>query len=133
MTGSVYRVVPGKTGCRNCLGDGQWNSEFIPGTTEYSETADERDILFQPGMDSDITLVTLLGVKMALSSLLNPKLKILPDLGANYIHWNGYPGKKGAMARLIPAGIPKNKGCDVCGKKPKSSVTQKHVNAEDII
>jgi hypothetical protein len=70
---------------------------------------------------------------MALSSLLNPRLKILPDLGANYIHWNGYPGKKGAMARLIPAGIPKNKGCAVCGKKPKSSVAQKHVNAEDII
>ena len=133
MTGSVYRVVPGKTGCRNCLGDGQWNSEFIPGTTEYSEATDERDILFQPGMDSDITLVTLLGVKMVLSSLLNPKLKILPDLGANYIHWNGYPGKKGAMARLIPAGIPKNKECDVCGKKPKSTIEQNNVHAEDII
>ena len=133
MTGSVYRVLPKKTGCRNCLGDGQWNAEFIPGTTEYSEATDERDVIFQPGMDSDITLVTLLGVKMALSSLLNPKRKILPDLGANYVHWNGYPGKTGSMARFIPLGIPRNKECDICGKPTTPIVPKSKAKAKDII
>jgi len=132
-TGSVYRVVPGKTGCRNCLGDGQWNAEFIPGTTEYSESTEERDILFQPGLDTDISLVTHLGVKIALSSLLHPTMKILPDLGANYIHWNGYPGKNGSMVSLISGGIPKNKECEICGKKTKTKVNQVKIKAGDIL
>jgi len=114
-TGSVYRVFPGVTGCRNCVGDGRWGYEFIPGTKDYSEAENERDILFQPGLDTDISLVTMLGVKMAISTMLNPTAKITPDLGTNYLYWNGYPEGNSPMIKIIDGiGIPKNKDCDIC-------------------
>jgi len=133
QTGSIYRVVPYVTGCRHCLGDGQWNAEFVPGTTEYSEVTNERDIIFQPGLDTDISLVTQLGVKMVISSLLHPKLTIIPDLGANYIHWNGYPGAKGSMVRLIPEGIPINDDCDICGETQEVELEKNLIKTEDLI
>ena len=132
-TGRIYRVVPNETGCRHCLGDGQWNSEFIPGTTEYSEVTSERDIVFQPGLDTDISLVTLLGVKMIVSSLLHPKEIIAADLGANYILWNGYPGLDGSMVRLIPGGIPKNDKCDICGEAEEVELAQNSIKVKDLI
>ena len=128
MTGSVYRVAYNKTGCRNCIGEGQWNAEFAQGKMEYSEALNERDIIFQPGMDSDISLVTLLGVKMALSSLQNPRHKILPDMGANFIRWDGYPGKKGSMVQFISKGIPINKNCDICGNRKVSNKNLKNID-----
>ena len=56
-TGSVYRIVPGVTGCRNCIGDGRWAYEFIPGTKDYSEAENERDILFLEEYDPALPLV----------------------------------------------------------------------------
>ena len=129
-TGSVYRIVPGITGCRNCIGDGRWGHEFIPGTTEYSNAKDERDILFQPGLDTDISLVTLLGVKMSISTILNPEASITPDLGTNYLHWNGYPDGNSPMVKIIEGiGIPKNDHCDICkqAKQKKKNIFDKIV------
>jgi hypothetical protein len=121
-SGSVYRIVPGITGCRNCVGDGRWGNEFIPGTVDYSEAMDERDILYQPGMDSDISLVTMLGVRMAIATILDPTAETAVGLGTNYIHWNGYPEKDGAMLTMVSGvGIPRNDQCDVCGKKFKNN------------
>jgi integrative and conjugative element protein (TIGR02256 family) len=121
-SGSVSRIVPGITGCRNCVGDGRWGSEFIPGTVDYSEAMDERDILYQPGLDSDISLVTMLGVRMAIATIINPTAETAVGLGTNYIHWNGYPEKDGAMLTLGGLGIPRNEQCDVCGKKYKKNI-----------
>ena len=116
-TGTITRIVPGITGCRNCVGDGRWGSEMIPGTTDYSSAENERDIYFQPGLDTDISLVTNLGVKMAISTLVNPKSEVSPDLGTNFILWNGYPGNKQPMITLgKKLGLPKNIDCDLCGK-----------------
>ena len=118
-SGSVYRIVPKVTGCRHCIGDGQWGNEFIPGTIDYSETADKRDILFQPGLDSDISLVTMLGVKMAISSLLKPDAAICAELNTNYVLWNGYPENNQPMIRLVEGlGIPKNDQCEICSITP---------------
>jgi integrative and conjugative element protein (TIGR02256 family) len=114
-TGSVYRIVPGKTGCRSCIGEGQWGNEFIPGTTDYSEVSNERDILFQPGLDTDISLVSMLGVKMAISSLMHPEEDISPELKSNFLFWNGYPDENGSMVKLVDgAGIPLNEECEIC-------------------
>ena len=116
-TGSVYRIVPGTTGCRSCLGDGKWSNEFIPGTTDYSAATNERDILFQPGLDTDISLVTMLGVKMAISSLMNPSAPVSPELQTNYIRWNGYPEENESMLMQIEdLGIPINEECDICAR-----------------
>lgn len=117
QTGTIIRIVPGITGCRKCVGDGRWGSELIPGTTDYSTAENERDIYYQPGLDTDISLVTNLGVKMAISSLLNPESKVSPELNTNFIYWNGYPGNNGAMVKIAEGiGIPKNEDCDICGK-----------------
>ena len=117
-TGTVIRIVPGITGCRNCLGDGRWGSEMTPGTTEYSEAENERDIYFQPGLDTDISLVTNLGVKMAISTLLHPTSKISPEFNTNFIYWNGYPEDKYPMVAVAEGlGIPKNISCTICGSK----------------
>jgi hypothetical protein len=122
-SGSVYRIVPGLTGCRNCVGDGRWGGEFIPGTVDYSEAMDERDILYQPGLDSDISLVSMLGVRMAIATILEPTAETAVGLGTNYIHWNGYPEKDGAMLTMAAGvGIPRNDQCDVCGKKFKNNI-----------
>ena len=119
-TGSVYRIVPGKTGCRSCVGDGQWGNEFIPGSTDYTDANNERDILFQPGLDTDISLVTMLGVKMAISSLLNPEADISPELNTNYLFWNGYPEENESMIKFVDGlGIPPNKECEICGSIKK--------------
>jgi len=120
-TGSVYRIVPGKTGCRSCVGDGKWGNEFIPGSTDYTDANNERDILFQPGLDTDISLVTMLGVKMAISSLLNPEADISPELKTNYLFWNGYPEENESMIKFVDGlGIPPNKECEICGSIKKN-------------
>ena len=117
-SGSVYRIIPGKTGCRSCIGDGKWDNEFIPGTTDYSDAKNERDILFQPGLDSDISLVTMIGIKMAISTLLHPEEEISPELKTNYLYWNGYPKDNESMIKFADGiGIPLNKDCEVCGNK----------------
>ena len=120
-TGSVYRIIPGITGCRNCVGDGRWGYEFIPGTVDYSEVENERDVFYQPGLDTDISLVSMFGVRMAISTILNPTAEVSPELKTNYIRWNGYPENGEAMLYLCKGiGIPKNEQCDVCGNKPNS-------------
>jgi len=122
-SGSVFRIVPGITGCRSCIGDGRWGGEFIPGTVDYSEAMDERDILYQPGLDSDISLVTMLGVRMAISTIIEPKAETAAGIGTNYFLWNGYPEKDSAMLTLGNGlGIPRNEQCDVCGKKYKKNI-----------
>jgi integrative and conjugative element protein (TIGR02256 family) len=116
QTGTIIRIVPGKTGCRMCVGDGRWGGEMIPGTSDYSTAENERDIYYQPGLDTDISLVTNLGVKMAISTLLNPNSEVSPELNTNFIYWNGYPGIDGSFIKLADGiGIPKNEDCDICG------------------
>ena len=91
---------------------------MIPGTTDYSSAENERDIYFQPGLDTDISLVTNLGVKMAISTLVNPKSEVSPELNTNFIYWNGYPGNKHPMIALgNDLGLPKNIDCDLCGSR----------------
>ena len=102
------------------MGDGQWGNEFIPGSTDYTDANNERDILFQPGLDTDISLVTMLGVKMAISSLLNPEADISPELNTNYLFWNGYPEENESMIKFVDGlGIPPNKECEICGSIKK--------------
>ena len=120
-TGTVIRIVPGITGCRNCVGNGRWGSEMVPGTTDYTAAANERDIYFQPGLDTDISLVTNLGVKMAISTLLNPKSETAPEFNTNFIYWNSYPEGKYPMVTFADdLGIPKNKNCNICGSRENS-------------
>ena len=89
---------------------------MIPGTSDYSTAENERDIYYQPGLDTDISLVTNLGVKMAISTLLNPNSEVSPELNTNFIYWNGYPGIDGSFIKLADGiGIPKNEDCDICG------------------
>ena len=117
-TGKVMRIVPGVTGCRHCIGDGRWGSEFTPGATDYSDSDDVRDIYFQPGLDTDINLVTMLGVRMAISSLLHPDEAVVPELNTNFIMWNGYPGDNDSLITVArDLGLPKNKNCEICGSK----------------
>ena len=63
----------------------------------------------------------MLGVKMAISTMLNPTAEITPDLGTNYLYWNGYPEGRSPMIKIIEGlGIPKNKNCEICRQlKPK--------------
>jgi|TARA_B100001971_G_scaffold214107_1_gene249787 integrative and conjugative element protein (TIGR02256 family) len=114
-TGSVQRVIPGVTACRACLGDPK--AEFIPGTLDYTD-ASERDILFQPGLDTDISLVTMLGVKIALSTLLNPTAAVCHEFNSNYLYWNGYPKSGEPNLLFVPeTGIKRNEQCEICSSK----------------
>ena len=91
----------------------------MPGTTDY-EAKSDRDIYFQPGLDTDISLVTMLGVKIAISTIINPETKVLPEYNANFIHWNGYQDKEG-QSWLMYGDIEKKPDCDVCSSKMKKS------------
>ena len=94
---------------------------MVPGTTDYTAAANERDIYFQPGLDTDISLVTNLGVKMAISTLLNPKSETAPEFNTNFIYWNSYPEVKYPMVTFADdLGIPKNKNCNICGSRENS-------------
>ena len=88
QTGKVERFIPGKTQCRACI-PGR-NEEFMPGSTDYSEKTEIRDIMFQPGLDTDISIVTLLGVKSALNLLTDNKPDIHNIFESGTIFWNGY-------------------------------------------
>lgn len=124
-SGSIFRIVPQITGCRHCVGDGRWGSEFIPGAMDYSEVTDEKDIFFQPGLDSDINLVTMIGVKFAISTLLDPRAEVAPELKTNYIRWNGYPDNNEPIILLGKGiGIPKNDDCEICG--PENNKKEKN-------
>ena len=59
---------------------------------------------------------------MAIATIINPTAETAVGLGTNYIHWNGYPEKDGAMLTLGGLGIPRNEQCDVCGKKYKKNI-----------
>ena len=83
---------------------------------DYSEAADEKDIFFQPGLDSDINLVTMIGIKFVISTLLDPGAEVTPELKTNYIRWNGYPENDEPIILIGKGiGIPKNKDCEICG------------------
>jgi molybdopterin/thiamine biosynthesis adenylyltransferase/proteasome lid subunit RPN8/RPN11 len=111
-TGSVQRVVPGLTACRACIGDPK--AEFIPGKTDYTNVS-ERDILFQPGLDADISLMTMLGVKMAISTLLNPTDSVSPEFNSNYLYWNGYPeASETHLLFVSETGMKRNRQCEIC-------------------
>ena len=105
--------MAGITGCRSCIGFGRLEYEFVPGTTDYSGAKNDRDIYFQPGLDTDISLVTMLGVKMAISTLINPKAKVSPEYNANFLHWNGYQNEE-EQSWLMYGDIEKRSDCDVC-------------------
>ena len=119
-SGMVYRIVPGITGCRSCIGFGRLQYEFVPGTIDYSDVIDQRDIYFQPGLDTDISLVTMLGVKMAISTLINPGTKVSPEYNANFLHWNGYQDFE-EKSWLMYGDIEKKLDCDVCSSSNEES------------
>jgi hypothetical protein len=53
---------------------------------------------------------------MAIATILDPTAETAAGLGTNYIYWNGYPEKDGAMLTMATGkGIPRNDQCDVCG------------------
>ncbi len=64
------------------------------GTVDYSEAIDERDILYQPGMDSDISLVTMLGVRMAIATIINPTAEQQWGLGNQLYSLEWIPRKR---------------------------------------
>ena len=45
-SGSTYRIVPNVTGCKHCIGNGIWGSDKEPGTLDYSDAKNERDVVF---------------------------------------------------------------------------------------
>ena len=118
-SGMVYRIVPGITGCRSCIGFGRLQYEFVPGTTDYSDVIDQRDIYFQPGLDTDISLVTMLGVKMAISTLINPALKSRQNI--TQIFFIGMGTKILKRNPGLYGDIEKKLDCDVCSSLNEES------------
>ena len=71
---------------------------------------------------------------MAIATILDPTAETAVGLGTNYIHWNGYPEKDGAMLTMAAGmGIPRNDQCDVCGKKFKKNINTLAHFAKDLL
>ena len=132
QTGKVERFIPGKTQCRACI-PGR-NEEFMPGSTDYSEKTEIRDIMFQPGLDTDISIVTLLGVKSALNLLTDNKPDIHNIFESGTIFWNGY-NKDGESPIMYAHDREPNPHCDICSvpNDKNYSETEKEINNQDFI
>ena len=69
--------------------------------------------MFQPGLDTDISIVTLLGVKSALNLLTSDFPDKSSIFDSDIIYWNGYQSN-GEPALRYASGLHPNPNCDIC-------------------
>lgn len=103
-------VIPGKTACRWCF---RGERPDVPrGEFAYTGVTAPRDIFIQPGLSTDIGLVTFLGVRMALDAL-------MPSSGhpIELMYWQNRDGSDGRPALSYVEALPRKDDCPVCAPK----------------
>ncbi|HOT30305.1 MAG TPA: ThiF family adenylyltransferase [Candidatus Ozemobacteraceae bacterium] len=106
--GYCQRIIPGTTPCRWCLNGDQ--PDVPTGEFAYTAVESERDVYIQPGLSTDIGIVTLLGVRMALDTL-------TPGTGFPYdlVFWNNRSRETGEPGFSFVPRLEARAGCPVCG------------------
>ena len=88
FAGEIFYSLPGETPCYKCLCDsiGFTQSRVTENRRLYTTRDNLEEVTFEPGISTDLSLVTLVGTRMAYD-LLEGTDKILRHFTSNYSRW----------------------------------------------
>jgi len=120
LGGHVLRVVPGETGCYECVFGALVQAlgaipEAITDRVPYSNQSSD-DFTAEPGLGIDAHMIALIQAKMILLTLVRDEDTTLEDFPADFIIWGNSPGwifQEHLIAQFAATGFSDK--CSTCG------------------